>query len=130
VPGDPQALQEQNVNGILTALRFYTHADKTTSKMLFNTMHLTDIFKFDTDLMYKNFVEFHLEGYERFNTQIVRNAIFLSNIQRVIRSKINEVFVKAHKIVERSHKIADYDVTEYNYVDPNSMSTPKDWSAY
>jgi adenine C2-methylase RlmN of 23S rRNA A2503 and tRNA A37 len=89
---------------------------------------MREIFKMESDELYKNYIDFHMEGYERFNTQLVRNTIFLSNIQRILRSKINDVFVKAHKIVELSHKISDYSITEYNLVDKGTYSNPNTWS--
>jgi hypothetical protein len=112
---------------VLSTLRYYTPEDKG-SRMKFNTVTMREIFKMESDELYKNYIDFHMEGYERFNTQLVRNTIFLSNIQRILRSKINDVFVKAHKIVERSHKIADYSITEYNLVDKGTYSNPNTWS--
>jgi hypothetical protein len=117
---------QTNAN-IFNKLTYMIVKDKGESTE-FKTIDLRGVY--GTNHTTKNVMDFHLEGYERFNTRIVRNAIFLSNIQRVIRSKLNNVFVKAHNLVERSHRVADYNITEYNAVDPGSVTTPNKFEAY
>ena len=56
--------------------------------------------------------EFHYEGYERFNTQLVRNVILISNLQRFMRYTLSSWLTRAYNLVERGHKTVAAEVTE------------------
>lgn len=56
--------------------------------------------------------EFHYEGYERFNTQLVRNVVLISNLQRFMRYSLNTWLSRAYNLVERGHKAVAAEITE------------------
>ncbi len=70
----------------------------------------------------ENRKEFHLEGYERFNTQIVRMSIFLANIQRFMRTLISDALLRSDKTIESSVRILDPEITELEVNNRSNMS--------
>ena len=69
-----------------------------------------------------------LEGKEtvnRFNTAIVRNLVFSTNVYRVLRSKLETDLVKRHNIVTSSDVLVDPSTMEYfnNQLDSDSDYT-------
>jgi hypothetical protein len=58
-------------------------------------------------------------GYLRFNTNIIRNLFFISNILRIIRLQINREFTQNRSILKSSHFAISPSVTEYGIMDPN-----------
>jgi hypothetical protein len=59
--------------------------------------------------------EFHNEGYERFNTQLIRNVLLISNLQRFMRYTINSWLTRACNLVESGHKAVTPEITEFKY---------------
>lgn len=53
-------------------------------------------------------------GFMRFNTKVVRNLVFFSNIQRVIRMKLDKEIKRAPYPVLMSTQIANSDLTEFS----------------
>ena len=60
----------------------------------------------DTDVI----EDFRLEGYERFNTQLIRNVIFITNLQRIMRYSLNLWLSRAYGAVSRDHKALSAEV--------------------
>jgi hypothetical protein len=58
-------------------------------------------------------------GYYRFNTNIVRNMFFISNILRIIRLQINREFTQNRNILKSSHFAISPSITEYGTMNPN-----------
>lgn len=58
-------------------------------------------------------------GYSRFNTNIVRNMFFISNILRIIRLQINREFTQNRNILKSSHFAISPSITEYGTMNPN-----------
>jgi hypothetical protein len=68
--------------------------------------------------------DFRCEGYERFNTQLVRNVFFITNLQRTMRYCINLWLTKAYGAVSRDHRAIAAEVTERRFGD--AMPTGED----
>ena len=83
-----------------------TYYDKETKKV-------TDI---DLLTLYNNNVtavnKFREEGYDRFNTQIIRNSFFIGNLQRTLRYMMNMYFTKSYQLVDQGHRAVAASVTE------------------
>ena len=60
-------------------------------------------------------------GYHRFNTNIVRNMFFISNVLRIIRLQINREFTQNRNILKSSHFAISPSITEYGTMDPNEV---------
>jgi hypothetical protein len=60
-------------------------------------------------------------GFNRFNTNIVRNMFFISNILRIIRLQINREFTQNRNILKSSHFAISPSITEYGTMDPNEV---------
>jgi hypothetical protein len=58
-------------------------------------------------------------GFTRFNTNVVRNLFFISNVLRIIRLQINREFTQNRNILKSSHFAIAPSVTEYGMMDPN-----------
>ena len=71
-------------------------------------------------------------GYLRFNTNVIRNLFFISNILRIIRLQINREFTQNRSILKSSHFAISPSVTEYGMVDPNESfnSTYRDANSF
>ena len=75
-----------------------------------------------------NFIEmFWYEGYERFNTQLVRNVTFISNLQRLMRYSLNMWLTRAYGAVSRGHKALSAEVTERRYGDAMASDPDEDY---
>ena len=55
----------------------------------------------------------------RFDTHIVRNMFFISNILRIIRLQINREFTQNRNILKNSHFAISPTITEYGINSPN-----------
>ena len=101
IPGQYKAVEEN--------LTFY---DPDTKDVL--TYDLTKVFERagDTDSEVK---QFRCEGYERFNTQLIRNVIFITNLQRLMRYTLNLWLTRAHSAVAHNHRAISSEVTERRY---------------
>jgi hypothetical protein len=66
-------------------------------------------------------------GYTRFNTNMVRNLFFISNILRIVRLQINREFTQNRNILKSSHFAISPSVTEYGIstMDPNEISSTR-----
>jgi hypothetical protein len=64
-------------------------------------------------------------SYLRFNTNIIRNLFFISNILRIVRLQINREFTQNRNILKSSHFAISPSVTEYGMMDPNEISSSK-----
>jgi hypothetical protein len=53
------------------------------------------------------------ETYNRFNTLIVRNMIFITNLYRVLRLKLEKDLVERHNILSSTDSLVDPQVTEF-----------------
>ena len=68
---------------------------------------------------------FRCEGYERFNTQLVRNIVFITNLQRLMRYCINMWLSKSMGVLSHgSNRAYAAEVTERRF--GNSMPTEDD----
>lgn len=82
----------------------------------------------DQDRKRANLIEmFWYEGYERFNTQLVRNVTFISNLQRLMRYSLNMWLTRAYGAVSRGHKALSAEVTERRYGDAMSSDPDEDY---
>lgn len=54
-----------------------------------------------------------IERTRRFNTNIVRNMIFITNLFRIIRHKLESDLVDRKKILQPTHNLVDVSTTEY-----------------
>ncbi|NBV29340.1 hypothetical protein EBS02_10080, partial [bacterium] len=68
----------------------------------------------------------------RFNTNVIRNLFFISNILRIIRLQINREFTQNRSILKSSHFAISPSVTEYGMMDPNESfnSTYRDAKSF
>jgi hypothetical protein len=66
-----------------------------------------------------------ITGFTRFNTNVVRNLFFISNILRIIRLQINREFTQNRNILKSSHFAIAPSVTEYGMMDPNEAFMSK-----
>ncbi len=73
--------------------------------------------------------EFHREGYERFNTQLIRNVVLIANLQRFMRYSINSWLSKAYKLVEHSHKAVAREITEFDDGNEQWKADPETYEA-
>lgn len=71
-------------------------------------------------------------GFLRFNTNVIRNLFFISNILRIIRLQINREFTQNRSILKSSHFAISPSVTEYGMMDPNESfnSTYRDAKSF
>ena len=58
-------------------------------------------------------------GQSRFNTHIVRNMFFISNILRIVRLQLNREFTQNRNILKSSHFAISPEITEYDINDSN-----------
>lgn len=58
-------------------------------------------------------------GRRRYNTRLVRNLEFLTNIQRVMRQKLNQELTQHRNILVSSDSIVNPDITEYGFTPGN-----------
>ena len=66
-----------------------------------------------------------LTGFTRFNTNVVRNLFFISNVLRIIRLQINREFTQNRNILKSSHFAISPSVTEYDMMDTNEAFASK-----
>ena len=88
---------------IIEIISWYSNKDKTVV-----SANLSNIFPGSSHKI----LDFRMEGYERFNTQLIRNVIFISNLQRVMRMTINKWMTKLYKLVQTSNRSTIAEVTE------------------
>jgi hypothetical protein len=63
-------------------------------------------------------------GLQRFNTRIVRNLMFITNIQRLVRLKLNEELTQYRNVIVSNHSVVNPGVTEYGFMPPSTGSIP------
>jgi len=102
---------------IFTNLTFY---DPDSRDIL--SYDLTKVFGDNTKIK-----EFRCEGYERFNTQLVRNVFFITNLQRAMRFCINLWLSKAYGAVSRDHRAIAAGVTERTHGDARPMEEDNEY---
>ena len=61
-------------------------------------------------------------GKARFDTRIVRNLFFITNIQRLMRLKLNQELTQYRNVLVSNHSVINPGVTEYGYLPPSSTS--------
>jgi hypothetical protein len=61
-------------------------------------------------------------GKARFDTRIVRNLFFITNIQRLMRLKLNQELTQYRNVLVSNHSVVNPGVTEYGYLPPSSTS--------
>ena len=54
-------------------------------------------------------------GKSRFDTSIVRNLFFLTNVQRLVRQRLNQELTQNRDILAPGHHIVDLGITEYGF---------------
>lgn len=64
-------------------------------------------------------------GKARFDTRIVRTLFFITNIQRLMRLKLNQELTQYRNVLVSNHSIVNPGVTEYGYLPPSSTSNPR-----
>lgn len=52
-------------------------------------------------------------GYDRFNTNVVRNMFFITNLYRVLRLKLNQELVQNRSMIVSSNNLVNPSITEY-----------------
>jgi len=52
-------------------------------------------------------------GRLRFDTRLVRNLFFISNVQRFIRAKLSRELTQSRSVIVSSHSVVAPSVTEY-----------------
>jgi hypothetical protein len=52
-------------------------------------------------------------GYDRFNTNIVRNTFFITNLYRVLRLKLNQELVQTRSMIVSTDNLVTPAITEY-----------------
>lgn len=57
-------------------------------------------------------LSFREEGYERFNTQLVRTSFFITNLQRFYRLAMSDWISRAFELVSSGHRMVAANVTE------------------
>ena len=115
--------KEKGVNTILSYLRDYNSekllSDKTSNPLVVRTI-------LDATFTMAPFQKFlALTGFTRFNTNIVRNLFFISNVLRIIRLQINREFTQNRNILKSSHFAISPSVTEYDMMDTNEAFASK-----
>jgi hypothetical protein len=63
----------------------------------------------------------NLVGKARFDTTICRQLFFLTNVQRVLRQKMNQELTQYRNVLVSNHRIVNPSVTEYGAVPPSSI---------
>jgi hypothetical protein len=61
-------------------------------------------------------------GKARFDTRIVRNLFFISNIQRLMRLKLNQELTQYRNVLVSNHSVVNPGVTEYGYMPPTAAT--------
>ncbi|GFR88353.1 polyprotein pp220 [Elysia marginata] len=64
-------------------------------------------------------------GKARFDTRIVRNLFFITNIQRIMRLKLNQELTQYRNVLVSNHSVVNPGVTEYGYIPPSSATDPR-----
>lgn len=67
-------------------------------------------------------------GKARFDTRIVRNLFFITNIQRLMRLKLNQELTQYRNVLVSNHGVVNPGVTEYGYM--TSAATPSKLREY
>jgi hypothetical protein len=92
---------------VMNRLTYYDETDKEVK-----WYDLEQMFGSDPIIAPQRVQKFREEGYERFNTQIVRTSIFAVNLQRFMRIVTNQWLTKAYNLVENGHRAVAAEVTE------------------
>jgi hypothetical protein len=68
-------------------------------------------------------------GLARFNTHLVRNLFFITNVQRVLRAKLSAELTQSRSVIARSHAAIAPALTEYGVYPfrPDQQENSKDW---
>lgn len=66
---------------------------------------------------------------DRFNTRLVRNLFFITNVQRVLRAKLSAELTQSRSVIARSHAAIAPALTEYGTYPfrPDQHEGSKDW---
>jgi hypothetical protein len=103
IPYDLRTGSSDGSPEIMDVISWYSTKNRTVL-----SSNLRDVFPGSTSKI----MNFRQEGYERFNTQLIRNVIFISNLQRVMRMTINKWMTKLYKLVQVSNRAVIAEVTE------------------
>jgi hypothetical protein len=117
--------RKQNTTLVMSYLKeysYYNDKDFTTPGVNSKSNPLV-IYKYETGNKETERLESFLAitGYTRFNTNVVRNLFFISNVLRIIRLQINREFTQNRNILKSSHFAISPSVTEYGMMDPNEV---------
>jgi len=70
-------------------------------------------------------------GRMRFDTRLVRNLVFITNVLRTLRLKLNTELTQYRNVLVDSHSLVNPSITEYGYVEaanrgrnPAHLETP------
>jgi hypothetical protein len=61
-------------------------------------------------------------GKARFDTRIVRNLFFITNVQRVMRLKLNQELTQYRNVLVSNHSVVNPGVTEFGFMPPSVSS--------
>ena len=66
----------------------------------------------------------------RFDTHFIRNLFFITNINRVVRQKLNRDLTQSRNVLVSSHDAVNPGITEYGFdpYSPNEVYSDKQWS--
>lgn len=65
----------------------------------------------------------HAIGKLRFDTRFVRNLFFISNVQRVMRLKLNQELTQYRNVLVSDHSVINPGVTEYGSIPPTNFAS-------
>jgi hypothetical protein len=65
----------------------------------------------------------HAIGKLRFDTRFVRNLFFISNVQRVMRLKLNQELTQYRNVLVNDHSVINPGVTEYGSIPSANFSS-------
>ena len=95
------------------------YRDEVQDKLTFYDPETKDVLSYDLTRVFANsdieIEKFRCEGYERFNTQLIRNVVFITNLQRLMRYTLNLWLTKAYGAVAHNHRAIAGEVTERRY---------------
>jgi hypothetical protein len=64
-------------------------------------------------------------GERRFNTTIVRNLFFTTNVLRVVRLKLYQELTQYRNVIVENHSMVNPSITEYGFIPPSGMSAAR-----
>jgi hypothetical protein len=107
--GDSNVIREYNPNAVNTKgaamTMTFPYRDNRDKKNTFKIATIRVSGKLH-ELLVEN-------GYDRFNTNVVRNMFFITNLYRVLRWKLNQELVQNRSMIISSNNLVNPSITEY-----------------